>query len=126
LRDYTGQLVFLIWGYDIRNIDHQLAKPHIQRDFLIQNWELSVYGTTVAKEYPSTKRDKNLPEEIHRSENHHPKINDKYRFEEILKLREKRSNIEIDAKGNVVRKSTHYSMKNPKKAVREIKKPFND
>lgn len=86
----------------------------------------SVYGSTVAREYPSTKRDKNLPEEVRRVENHHPAIIDRHLFEQVQKMKKKRSNIEIDAEGKAIRKSTHYSIKHPKKVVKKITKPFNE
>ncbi len=86
----------------------------------------SVYGTTVGSDYPSMKRAPRNTEDIHRSENHHPVIIDQYRFDQVQKMKKKRSNVSIDAAGNKVRKSSHYSMKHPKKVAKLIKKPFNE
>lgn len=71
----------------------------------------SVYGQTVAAEYPDTKRVRNSSDEIFGSENHHPPILDKASFDQVQEMRKMRSNIELDEQGNKVRKNTHYSMK---------------
>ena len=82
----------------------------------------SFYGQTVASEYPATKRVRNNPVEIFRSENHHPPIIDKSCFNLVQEMKKMRSNIELDEQGNKVRKSTHYSMKNPSDIVEPINK----
>ena len=71
----------------------------------------SVYGRTTGAEYPAMKRVMNNPTEIFRSENHHPPIIEKARFDRVQEMRELRSNIEVDEHGRKVRKGTHYSMK---------------
>ena len=71
----------------------------------------SIYGLTVGSEYPATKRIRNNPEEIQRSENHHPPIIGKEIFDRVQEMKKSRTNIEFDEHGNKVRKSTHYSMK---------------
>ena len=71
----------------------------------------SVYGRTTGAEYPSMKRISNNPEELSKSENHHPPIIEKAIFDLVQELKKKRSNIEVDENGNRIRKSTHYSMK---------------
>lgn len=86
----------------------------------------SVYGETVAAESLLAKRIRRISTEVHRSTNHHPTIIDEYRFDQVQKLRKKRSNMEVDSEGNSVRKGVHYSMKHPQKAVRRITKPIND
>ena len=86
----------------------------------------SVYGKTVATEFPSTKRVKNSPDEIFRSEDHHNPIIDKGSFYRVQEMKKQRSNIEIDKSGNKVRKSTHYSMKNPSTKADEIAKSLDE
>jgi len=71
----------------------------------------SIYGQTVGTEYPATKRIRNNPDEIVRSENHHPPIIDKETFDLVQEMKKMRSNIELDEHGNRVRKNTHYNMK---------------
>lgn len=78
----------------------------------------SVYGMSVGYEYPSTKRAPREPEDIHRSENHHPAIIDQFRFDQVQKLKKERSNMKVDASGKKTRKSTHYSMKKPKRVAK--------
>lgn len=68
----------------------------------------SVYGKTVASEYPATKRVRNEADKVVKSENHHPPIIDKDCFNQVQENRKMRSNIELDE----IRKNTHYSMKN--------------
>jgi len=79
----------------------------------------SIYGLTVGSEYPAMKRVNNNPEEIQRSENHHPPIIDKETFDLVQKMKKSRTNIELDEHGNRIRKSTHYSMKQSGKKVEE-------
>jgi len=69
----------------------------------------SAYGKTIIAEYPSTRQVKSSPDQISRSENHHPAIIDKACFDRVQKLRQLRTNMETDERGNKVRKSTHYS-----------------
>ncbi len=71
----------------------------------------SVFGWTMVAEYPAVKRIKNQPEEIHRSENHHPPLIDRETFNRVQEMKKRRSNMTDDEHGNKVRKSTHYSMK---------------
>jgi hypothetical protein len=71
----------------------------------------SVYGLTVGSEYPAMKRISNNPEEIQRSQNHHPPIINRDTFDLVQEMKKSRTNIELDEDGNKVRKSTHYSMK---------------
>ena len=71
----------------------------------------SVFGRTMIAEYPGMKRVGNNPEEVKRSENHHPPIIDRETFDRVQKMKKSRTNIELDEHGNKVRKSTHYSMK---------------
>jgi hypothetical protein len=73
----------------------------------------SVYGKTTISEYPSMRRVRNNPDQVPRSENHHPAIIEKACFERVQKMRRLRINVEIDEQGNKVRKNTHYSMKRP-------------
>ncbi len=80
----------------------------------------SVYGLTVGSEYPAMKRVSNNPEEIQRSQNHHPPIIDRETFDLVQKMKKSRTNIELDEYGNRVRKSTHYSMKQSDKKVEEL------
>lgn len=68
----------------------------------------SVYGKTVASEYPATKRVRNEADKAVKSENHHPPIIDKDCFNQVQENRKMRSNIELDE----IRENTHYSMKN--------------
>jgi len=86
----------------------------------------SVYGQTVATEFPSTKRVRNSPDEIFKSENHHTPIIDKSSFDQVQEMKKMRSNIEVDEQGNKVRKSTHYSMKNPSTKLEGITKPLDE
>lgn len=82
----------------------------------------SVYGRTTGAEYPAMKRIRNDPNEVSRSENHHPPIIEKATFDLVHELKKKRSNIEADEHGNRVRKSTHYSMKRiENKAIEQTK-----
>ncbi len=71
----------------------------------------SVFGWTMVAEYPAVKRIKNQPEEIQRSENHHPPLIDRETFNRVQEMKKRRSNMTDDEHGNKVRKSTHYSMK---------------
>jgi len=71
----------------------------------------SVFGRTMVAEYPGMKRVGNNPEEVKRSENHHPPIIDRETFDRVQEMKKSRTNIELDEHGNKVRKSTHYSMK---------------
>ena len=87
---------------------------------------VSVYGQTVAAEYPGIKRVRNNPEEIFRSENHHPSIINKPSFDRVQEMRKTRSNIELNEQGNKVRKSTHYSMKNPTEMVGVTAEPVDE
>jgi hypothetical protein len=59
----------------------------------------------------SLKRIRNNPDEVSKSENHHPQIIDREIFDLVQEMKKKRSNIEVDEHGNRIRKSTHYSMK---------------
>ncbi|MEA5031352.1 MAG: recombinase family protein [Sphaerochaeta sp.] len=82
----------------------------------------SVYGRTTGAEYPAMKRIRNNPDEIFRSENHHPPIIDKKTFDLVQEMKKMRSNIELDEHGNKARKSTHYSMKRSRhKAIGQTK-----
>ena len=69
----------------------------------------SAYGKTVIAEYPSMRQIRNDPDQVSRSENHHPAIIDKACFDRVQELRLLRTNMETDERGNRVRKSTHYS-----------------
>jgi DNA invertase Pin-like site-specific DNA recombinase len=80
----------------------------------------SIYGLTVGSEYPAMKRVSNNPEEIQRSQNHHPHIIDRETFDLVQEMKKSRTNIELDEYGNKVRKSTHYSMKQSDKKVEEL------
>ncbi|MDD3996172.1 MAG: recombinase family protein [Sphaerochaetaceae bacterium] len=72
----------------------------------------SIYGQTVGDENPAMRRIRNNPDEIVRSENHHPPtIIDSYTFDRVQEMKKMRSNTELDEHGNRVRKSTRYSMK---------------
>lgn len=53
----------------------------------------------------------NNPEEIQRSENHHPSIIDRETFDLVQEMKKSRTNIELDEHENKVSKDTHYSMK---------------
>ena len=77
----------------------------------------SVYGKTAIAEYPSIRRIRNSPDQVPRSENHHPAIIEKACFERVQKMRMLRTNVEIDEQGNKVRRNTHYSMKRPLDAI---------
>jgi hypothetical protein len=79
----------------------------------------SVYGKTTISEYPSMRRVRNNPDQVPRSENHHPAIIEKACFERVQKMRRLRTNVEIDEQGNKVRKNTHYSMKRPSVLMEE-------
>ena len=59
----------------------------------------------------SLKRIRNNPDEVSKSENHHPQIIDREIFDLVQEMKKKRSNIEVDEHGNRIRKSTHYSIK---------------
>ncbi len=69
----------------------------------------SAYGKTTIAEYPSTRQVRNDPDQISRSENHHPAIIDKSLFNRVQELRQLRTNMETDETGKRVRKSTYYS-----------------
>jgi len=69
----------------------------------------SAYGKTVIAEYPSMRQIRNDPDQVSRSENHHPAIIDQSLFDRVQELRLLRTNMETDERGNRVRKSTHYS-----------------
>jgi len=69
----------------------------------------SAYGKTVIAEYPSMRQIRNDPDQVSRSENHHPAIIDQSLFDRVQELRLQRTNMETDERGNRVRKSTHYS-----------------
>jgi hypothetical protein len=56
---------------------------------------------------------RNDPDQVCRSKNHHPTIIDKACFDRVQEMRQLRTNVEVDEKGNKVRKNTHYSMKHP-------------
>ncbi|NCB72772.1 MAG: recombinase, partial [Clostridia bacterium] len=71
----------------------------------------SAYGKTVIAEYPSVKQVRNDPDQVSRSENHHPAIIDKACFDRVQEMRRIRTNVEVDEQGNKIRKNTHYSMK---------------
>jgi hypothetical protein len=73
----------------------------------------SAYGKTVMAEYPSMRQIRNNPDQVSRSETHHPAIIDKTCFERVQEMRRLRTNVVIDEQGNRVRKETHYSMKRP-------------
>ena len=69
----------------------------------------SAYGKTVIADYPSMRKVRNNPDQVSRSENHHPAIIDQSLFDRVQELRLLRTNMETDERGNRVRKSTHYS-----------------
>jgi site-specific DNA recombinase len=69
----------------------------------------SAYGKTVIADYPSMRQVRNDPDQVLRTENHHPAIIDKSLFDRVQELRRLRTNMETDERGNRVRKSTHYS-----------------
>jgi hypothetical protein len=71
----------------------------------------SVYGKTIIAEYPSMRQVRNNPDQISRSENHHPAVIDKALFDQVQEMKRIRTNVEVDEKGNKIRKNTHYSMK---------------
>jgi DNA invertase Pin-like site-specific DNA recombinase len=73
----------------------------------------SAYGKTIIAEYPSTRRVKNSPDQISRTENHHPAIINKSLFDLVQEMKRIRTNVEVNERGNKVRKNTHYSMKRP-------------
>jgi DNA invertase Pin-like site-specific DNA recombinase len=73
----------------------------------------SAYGKTIIAEYPSTRQVKNSPDQVSRTENHHPAIIDEVLFNRIQEMRRIRTKVEVDEKGNRIRKNTHYSMKRP-------------
>jgi hypothetical protein len=56
----------------------------------------SVFGRTMVAEYPGMKRVGNNPEEVKRSENHHPPIIDRETFDRVQEMKKMRSNIELD------------------------------
>jgi hypothetical protein len=80
----------------------------------------SVFGRTMVAEYPEMKRVGNNPEEVKRSENHHPPLIDRETFDRVQEMKKSRTNIEVDEHGNKVRKSTHYSMKQSDNKVEEL------
>ncbi|WP_422480939.1 recombinase family protein [Pleomorphochaeta sp. DL1XJH-081] len=80
----------------------------------------SVYGLTVGSEYPAMKRVSNNPEEIQRSENHHPHIIERNTFDRVQQMKKSKTNIELDEHGNRIRKSTHYSMKQSDNKIEEL------
>jgi site-specific DNA recombinase len=80
----------------------------------------SVFGRTMVAEYPGMKRVGNNPDEVKRSENHHPPIIDKETFDLVQEMKKMRTNIVLDEHGNKVRKNTHYSMKQSDKKVEEL------
>ena len=69
----------------------------------------SAYGKTVIAEYPSMRQIRNDPDQVSRTENHHPAIIDQSLFDRVQELRLLRTNMETDERGKRVRKSTHYS-----------------
>jgi len=71
----------------------------------------SVYGLTVGAEYPAMKRVSNNPDEVQRSDNHHPPIIDRETFDLVQEMKKSRTNTELDEYGNKARKTTHYSMR---------------
>ncbi len=73
----------------------------------------SAYGKTVIAEYPSMRQVRNNPDQVSRAENHHPAIINKSLFDLVQEMRRIRTNVEVDEKGNRIRKNTHYSMKRP-------------
>ena len=77
----------------------------------------ATYGKTTISEYPSMRRVRNNPDQVPRSENHHPAIIDKACFERVQELRRLRTNVVFDKQGNKVRRNTHYSMKRPLDAI---------
>ena len=86
----------------------------------------SVYGKTVATEFPSTKRVKNSSDEVFSSENHHTPIIDKDSFCRVQEMKKLRTNIKVDESGNKVRKRTHYSMKDPLTKADKIAKSLDE
>ncbi len=79
----------------------------------------SVYGKTTISEYPSMRRVRNNPDQVPRSENHHPAIIDKACFERVQEMRRLRTNVVFDEQGNKARKNTHYSMKRSSDVINE-------
>lgn len=73
----------------------------------------SFYGRTVGTAFPVAKRIKKDPDKVQRTSNHHPPIINKETFYQVQEMKKMRSNIEIDEHGNRIRKTTHYSMKQP-------------
>lgn len=69
----------------------------------------STYGKTTIAEYPSMRQVKNSPNKVSKSGNHHPPIIEKLLFDRVQELRQLRTNMETDERGNRARKSTHYS-----------------
>lgn len=68
------------------------------------------------------KRISNNPDEVQRSENHHPPIIDRETFDLVQEMKESRTNVEPDEHGNKVRKSTHSSMKRNDNTAKESAK----
>lgn len=62
---------------------------------------------------PAMRQVRNDPDQISRSENHHPAVIDKALFDRVQEMKRIRTNVEVDEKGNKIRKNTHYSMKRP-------------
>ena len=73
----------------------------------------STYGKTIIAEYPSMRQVRNNPDQVSKAENHHPAIINKSLFDLVQEMRRIRTNVEVDEKGNRIRKNTHYSMKRP-------------
>jgi len=82
----------------------------------------SLYGRTASAEFLATKRFKNDFDDAQRSINHHLPIIDKETFILVQEMKKMRSNIEIDEQGNKVRKTTHYSMKQPLTTIEKTTK----
>jgi hypothetical protein len=122
-RDKNKNLVINEQGWSIVRIKRELEASRIPSPRGKRRWAFStireilsnekyagasVYGKTVASEYPATKRVRNEADKAVKSENHHPPIIDKDCFNQVQENRKMRSNIELDE----IRKNTHYSMKN--------------
>ena len=73
----------------------------------------STYGKTIIAEYPSMRQVRNNPDQVSKAENHQPAIINKSLFDLVQEMRRIRTNVEVDEKGNRIRKNTHYSMKRP-------------
>lgn len=71
------------------------------------------YGETKFADFPSHIRTSHDPFEVHWSYNHHILLIHGHHFKRVWKLQAKRSNIEVEVRGNKISNSTHYDSKKP-------------